>query len=74
MWHNMYGNVMSLVLHLGFLVYNHQWWRPQLDRFVNQSALRTRFPKATIEQWYKESRAKGRPLTSKANMHQLLSH
>ena len=52
----MYANVRSVVWGLGITGYGHQWWRPQLDRFVKQYALWARLPEALIKRWYKESR------------------
>ena len=55
-WRDVYANIRSFLWGLGVLGYPHRWWKPPLDRFFTQHALRSRFPEAVIESWYKEGR------------------
>ena len=55
-WRDVYANIRSFLWGLGVLGYSHRWWKPPLDRFFTQHALRSRFPEAVIESWYKEGR------------------
>ena len=57
---DVYANFRSFLWGLGVLGYAHRWWKPQVDRFCTQHALRSRFPEAVVEGWYKEGRAKSR--------------
>ena len=59
-WRDVYANFRSFLWGLGVLGYAHRWWKPQVDRFCTQLPLRSRFPEAVVEGWYKEGRAKSR--------------
>ena len=60
LWRDVYANFRSLLWGLGVHGYSHRWWKPQVDRFCTQHALRTRFPEAVVESWLKQGRALAR--------------
>ena len=57
LWRDVYANFHSFLWGPGVHDYSHRWWKPQVDRFCTQHALRTQFPDAVVENWYKQGRA-----------------
>ena len=57
LWRDVYANFRSFLWGLGVHGYAQRWWKPQVDRLCTQHALRTRFPEAVVESWYKQGRA-----------------
>ena len=57
LWRDVCANFRSFLWGLGVHGYSHRSWKPQVDRFCTQHALRTRFPEAVVESWYKQGKA-----------------